>query len=80
MSQPLIGVWTCPTSCASLKMQFSCGEVRLRIPGRTRAVYSEVLEINPTHPKACEWLAALNAEEKGEKPSALIPRLFGQKN
>ena len=51
-----------------------------QLPVRARAVYSKLLEINPTHAKACEWLAALDAEEKGEKPSALISRLFGGKN
>ncbi len=47
---------------------------------RARAVYSKLLEINPTRATACEWLAALNAEEKGDKPPALISRLFGGKN
>jgi tetratricopeptide (TPR) repeat protein len=52
----------------------------MQLPVRARAVYSKLLEINPTHPRACEWLAALDAEEKGEKPPALISRLFGGKN
>ncbi len=52
----------------------------MQLPERIRAVYSKLLEINPTHPKAYEWLAALDAEEKDEKPPALISRLFGGKN
>ena len=47
---------------------------------RARDVYSKLLEINPTHAKARESPAALDAEEKSEKPSALISRLFGEKN
>jgi tetratricopeptide (TPR) repeat protein len=52
----------------------------MQLPERIRAVYSKLLEINPTHAKACEWLATLDAEETAEKPSALISRLFGGKN
>jgi tetratricopeptide (TPR) repeat protein len=52
----------------------------LQLPVRARAVYSKLIEINPTHAKACEWLAALDAEETDEKPSTLISRLFGGKN
>jgi curved DNA-binding protein CbpA len=37
------------------------------LPGRARAVYSKLLEINPTHAKACERLAALEAQEKAGK-------------
>ena len=53
---------------------------KMQLPGRARAVYSKLLEINPTHAKACERLAALEAQEKGEKPSALISHLFGRKS
>jgi len=60
--------------------KFPSGEARLRITELTRAVYPKLLEINPTHAKACEWLAALDAEEKGEKPPALISRFFGGKS
>lgn len=42
-----------------------------------RAVYSKLLEINPTCATACEWLATLDAEGKSEKPPALLSRLFG---
>jgi tetratricopeptide (TPR) repeat protein len=52
----------------------------MQLPGRACAVYSQLLEINPSHAKACERLAALQAEEKGEKPSGLISRLFARKN
>ena len=52
----------------------------MQLPERIRAVYSKLLEINPTQAKAREWFAALDAEEKGEKPPALISRLFGGKN
>jgi len=52
----------------------------MQLPERIRAVYSKLLEINPTHAKAREWLAALDAEEPGDKPSPLISRLFGGKN
>jgi hypothetical protein len=45
-----------------------------------RALYSKLLEINPTRATACDWLAALNAEEGVEKPSPLISRLFCGKN
>jgi tetratricopeptide (TPR) repeat protein len=53
---------------------------KMQLPGRTRNIYSKLLEINPLHAKACERLAALEAEEKGEKPSALISRLFNRKS
>ncbi len=53
---------------------------KMQLPGRTRNVYSKLLEINPLHAKACERLAALEAEEKGEKPSARISRLFNRKS
>lgn len=52
----------------------------MQLPERIRVVYSKLLEINPTHAKACEWLAAPDAEEPGDKPSPLISRLFGGKN
>ncbi len=45
-----------------------------------RAVYSKLLEVNPTRATACEWPAALNAEEKGDKPPALVSRQFCGKN
>jgi tetratricopeptide (TPR) repeat protein len=38
----------------------------MRLPGRARAVYSKLLEINPTHIKACEQLATLETQEKGK--------------
>ncbi|HWO36781.1 MAG TPA: HNH endonuclease [Candidatus Acidoferrum sp.] len=49
----------------------------MQLPVRARAVYSKLLEINPTQAKACEWLATLEAEEEGDKPSPLISLLFG---
>ena len=52
-------------------------EMRLR--ERARAVYSKLLEINPAHEKACERLAALDAEEKDAK-SPWISHLFGRKS
>jgi tetratricopeptide (TPR) repeat protein len=52
----------------------------MQLPGRAGAVYSKLLEINPTHARACERLAALEAEEKDEKPSAWISHLFGRKS
>lgn len=36
----------------------------MQLPGRARAVYSKLLEINPTHAKACEQLAARQARGK----------------
>src|ERR1035437_3609132 len=45
---------------------------KMQLSGRARAVYSKLLEINPTHAKACERLAALEAQEKGEKHSARV--------
>jgi tetratricopeptide (TPR) repeat protein len=53
---------------------------KMQLPGRTRDVYSKLLEINPLHAKACERLAAMKAEERSEKPPALISRLFGTKS
>jgi tetratricopeptide (TPR) repeat protein len=50
------------------------------LPARARAVYSKLLEINPTHAKACERLAALEAQEKGEKSPRLMSHFFGKKN
>jgi tetratricopeptide (TPR) repeat protein len=52
----------------------------LQLAGRARAVYSKLLEINPTHAKARERLAALVTQEKGEKPSPLLSHLFRKKN
>jgi len=52
----------------------------LQLAGRARGVYSKLLEINPTHAKACERLSALVAQEKGEKPSPLISHLFRKKS
>jgi hypothetical protein len=63
-----------------VEVQFAELLETMQLPVRARAVYSKLLEINPTHPKACEWLAALDAEETDEKPSTLISRLFGGKN
>jgi hypothetical protein len=56
------------------------GTVTIQVPVRARVVYSELLEISPTHAKACERIAALDAEEKAETPSAPIPRFYGGKN
>jgi tetratricopeptide (TPR) repeat protein len=52
----------------------------LQLAGRACAVYSKLLEINPTHAKACERIAALATHEKGEKPSPLISNLFRKKS
>jgi curved DNA-binding protein CbpA len=52
----------------------------LRLAGRARAVYSKLLEINPTHAKACDRLAALAAQEKGEKSTPLMSHLFRKKS
>ncbi len=52
----------------------------LQLPGRARVVYSKLLEINPAHARAGERLAALAAQEKGEKPSPLISHLFRKKS
>ena len=51
----------------------------MQLPERAGAVYSKLLEINPTHTRACERLAALEAEEKDEKSSSWISHLFGKK-
>jgi tetratricopeptide (TPR) repeat protein len=53
---------------------------KMQLPERARGVYSKLLEINPTHARACEQLAALRTEEKGAKPSTLISHLFGRKS
>lgn len=53
---------------------------KMQLPGRAGAVYTKLLEINPTHARACERLAALEAEGKDEKPSAWISQLFGGKS
>lgn len=63
----------------SVYVQFAELLEKMQLSGRTRAVYSKLVEINPTHAKACERLAALEAEEKGKRPSALISSLFGRK-
>ena len=60
-------------------LQFADLYEKMQLPGRASAVYSKLLEINPTHAKACERLAALEAEEKNETPSAWISDLFGGK-
>jgi hypothetical protein len=52
---------------------------KMHFPGRACAIYSKLLEINPTHARARERLAALQVEEKGEKRSAWIPHFFGRK-
>jgi curved DNA-binding protein CbpA len=52
----------------------------LQLAGRARAVYSKLLEINPTHAKACERLVALTTLEKGEKSSPRISHLFRKKS
>jgi hypothetical protein len=54
--------------------------VAIHLPVRARVVNSKLLEIRPTHATACERIAALDAEENGDKPSALISPLFGGKN
>jgi tetratricopeptide (TPR) repeat protein len=63
----------------SVHAQFAELLEKMQLSGRTRAVYSKLVEINPTHAKACERLAALEAEGKGKRPSALISALFGRK-
>ena len=63
----------------SVYVQFAELLEKMQLSGRTRAVYTKLVEINPTHAKACERLAALEAEEKGKRPSALISGLFGRK-
>ncbi len=50
----------------------------MQLPSRACAVYSKLLEINPTHAKACERLAALEADKKDEKSSSWIFHLFGK--
>jgi hypothetical protein len=52
----------------------------MRLPESASAVYSKLLEINPTHAGACKRLAALAAERKQEQPSAWISQLFGGKD
>jgi tetratricopeptide (TPR) repeat protein len=51
----------------------------MQLPSRACAVYSKLLEINPTHAKARDRLAALEADEKDEKSSSWISHLFGKK-
>jgi tetratricopeptide (TPR) repeat protein len=53
---------------------------KMGLPARARAVYFKLLKINPTHAKACQRLAALETEQKSQKPSALISQLFGRKS
>jgi tetratricopeptide (TPR) repeat protein len=64
----------------SVYIQFAELLEKMQLPRRARAVYSKLLEINPTHARACERLAVLEAEEKCEKPSLLISHLFGRKS
>jgi tetratricopeptide (TPR) repeat protein len=51
----------------------------MQLVGQARTAYSKLLEINPSHAKACERLAALDAAEKSEKPAAMISRWFSRK-
>jgi curved DNA-binding protein CbpA len=53
---------------------------KMQLPGRARAVYSKLLEISPAHAKAVARLAALDAQEKAEKPPDLISQLFRRKS
>jgi tetratricopeptide (TPR) repeat protein len=53
---------------------------RMRLPSRARAVYAKLLEINPAHARACERLADLADEKKGNKRLPLISQLFGRKH
>jgi tetratricopeptide (TPR) repeat protein len=55
---------------------------KMELPDLTHAVYSKLLEINPTHAKALERLAELEAGQKGQKgqkSSARISQLLGKK-
>jgi curved DNA-binding protein CbpA len=51
----------------------------MQLPGRARAIYSKLLEISPAHAKAVGRMAALDAQEKAEKPSGLISEWFRRK-
>jgi curved DNA-binding protein CbpA len=53
---------------------------KMELPARAHAVYSKLLGINPTHAKARQRLAALETEQKAQKPSALSSQLFGRKS
>jgi tetratricopeptide (TPR) repeat protein len=64
----------------SVYVQFAELLEKMQLPRRARAVYTKLLEINPTHARACERLAVLEAKEKCEKPSALISHLFSRKS
>jgi hypothetical protein len=51
----------------------------MALPDLTHAVYSKLLDINPTHAKALERLAELEAGQKGQKSPARISQLLGKK-
>jgi tetratricopeptide (TPR) repeat protein len=53
---------------------------KMKLPSRASAIYFKLLEINPTHAKARQRIAALAAEHEGKKPSTLISHLFGRKS
>jgi tetratricopeptide (TPR) repeat protein len=52
---------------------------KMALPDLTHAVYSKLLDINPTHAKALERLAELEAGQKGQKSPARISQLLGKK-
>jgi curved DNA-binding protein CbpA len=52
----------------------------MQLPGRARAIYSKLLEISPAHAKALKRFAALDAQEKADESSGLIPQFFRRKN
>ena len=54
-----------------------CEEMQLA--ARARALYSKILEIDPTHAKSLERLAEMDAREKGEQPASMISRMFGKR-
>jgi hypothetical protein len=47
---------------------------------RARKLYSKILEIDPTHPKALERLAELEAGEKHGEAASVVSRIFGKKS
>jgi tetratricopeptide (TPR) repeat protein len=63
---------------ASAYLQFGVLYEQMRLPWRARALYSKVLEIDPTHRAANERLASLDADEK-KKPSPKLASLFSGK-
>ena len=53
---------------------------KMQLPRRAATVYSKLREINPTHSRACERLAALQTKENDEKPSLWASQLFRRKS